>query len=212
MLILNLKVRKKYMNPEKNNNHLRIKKLPALILFFVLLAGLAGWLIGRSNGGDSTNNQPASGQMNTAPEVSSKVKANSLINYDLPGGWKENSCPEKADIYIAPAGTSVNCDMEPRAPVIISMNSEGATDCNQLQNVQNVSKHVCISEYINGKKALKAETVYGPDSSYKKDTAINAYYIDTGKGVVKLEYVHNPDDSNALSGFEKLAKSVEAKS
>ena len=84
------------------------------------------------------------------------------------------------------------------------------TDCNQLQSVQNVKKHICISEYINGMKSLRAETIYNQDSVYGKETTIIAYYINSGKEVIKAELIYNSDD-NFRNSFEQLAKSIDLK-
>lgn len=192
-----------------------MRKIGLIIVALILLAGLAGWLIGRSGDDSNANQSNTSAPANSAAPVASTNTTSgdvkSLVSYSLPGGWKEDSCPGKNDVFITPPNTSMNCNTEVQAPIAISSDSSNATDCNQLQNVQNVSKHICISEYINGHKSLKAETVYGKDSPYKKDTAINAYYIDTGKGVVKLLYIHDPSDTQYLSGFEQLAKSIQVK-
>ena len=40
---------------------------------------------------------------------------------------------------------------------------------------------------------------------------INAYYIDTGKGVVKVEYIHDANNNEYQAGLEQLAKSVQVK-
>lgn len=206
------------MNPDNDRNYVRVKKTALIIIALVVVAGLLGWFLGRSN-----NSQPANNQTNnTQPDNSAKPAANtnpagadvkSLVSYTLPDGWKESSCPSAAGaVFIVPNGAgSVNCDANPSSPVKISVDPANSKDCNQLQGVQNVSKHICISEFINGKKSLKAETVYGKDSTYKKDATINAYYIDTGKGVVKVEYIHDPSSSEYQTSFEQLAKSVQVK-
>lgn len=208
------------MNPEHDRSYMRVKKITVLIVVLIIAAGITGWVLGRSDD-SSSNNQPANTTQSTPnPSVQPPVSSNasgpdikSLVSFTLPDGWKEASCPSAAGtVFVIPdGGGNVNCDANPSAPVKISVDPSNSKDCNQLQSVQNVSKHICVSEFINGKKSLKAETVYNKDSSYKKETAINAYYIDTGKGVVKVEYIHDPSSNESQTGFEQLAKSVQVK-
>lgn len=200
------------MNPE--NNHSSVAKGTIIgVVILLILAVVAGWYLGRSGDSD-TKDQPTATTTQPTEQVSSEGRdVNSLISYSLPDGWKEATCPSAAGAaYIVPAGSgSVNCNANPSSAVKISVDSSNSKDCNQLQNVQNVSKHVCVSEFINGKKSLKAETIFNKDSSYGEERTVNAYYIDLGSAVVKLEYVHKPDSNEALMGFEQLAKSVKAK-
>jgi len=171
----------------------------------ILFAGVIGWLLGRPN--NSSDNSQAANQ-ETAPSSNSDIK--SLVTYKVPSGWEETSCSSGAAqfVLLAPSGTVADCNSESSDRVVISVDAANNRDCNQLQSVQNVSKHICISEYINGQKSLKAETVYNTQSAYKKNTTINAYYIDTGKAVIKFEYVHDPNSSEYLLDFERLAKST----
>lgn len=200
------------MNPE--NNHSSVSKSTIIgVLVLLILVGLAGWYLGRS--GD-TNNMDQSAATTTQPTEqapSDSREVNSLVSYTLPDGWKQATCPSAAGaVYVVPAGSAaVDCSANPSAAVKISVDPSNSKDCNQIQNVQNVSKHICVSEFINGKKSLKAETIYNKDSSYGEERTVNAYYVDTGSAVVKLEYVHKPDANEALTGFEQLAKSVQAK-
>lgn len=180
------------------------------VVLAVILAGLLGWAIGTNQnkqGNDKPNTSEPTATQNTAgPDVKS------LVSYELPDGWKEASCPSAAgSVLVVPLGAGeVDCNATPSSPLKISVDSANNTDCNQLQSVQNVSKHICISEYINGKKSLKAETRYNSQSSYKRDTTIHAYYINTGKGVVKVEYVYTTDNAYQ-AGWEELAKSMMVK-
>ena len=203
------------MNPDNDRQYIRVKKIPLLVVTLVLLAGLTGWLLGRSNNDPVTQQTPGvPSVMSTTPSSNTNgPDVKSLVTYVLPDGWKEASCPNAAgSSFVVPSSASgVDCDANPSSLVKISVDASNSIDCNQLQNVQNVSKHICISEYINNQKSLKAETIYNKDSSYKKATAINAYYINTGKGVVKVEYVHDPSSNEYQAGFEQLAKSVQAK-
>lgn len=200
------------MNPDIKNPYVRVRKTFLLIIFLVIAAGLTGWWIGRTN--SSINSDPPSTTNTTVDNVNNgKPGVKTLVSYTLPDGWKEGACPTApGSVYISPAGNDrIDCSQNPSSPIKISVDPANNTDCNQLQNVQNVTKHICISEYINGHKSLKSETIYSRDSAYKNPTAINAYYINTGKGVIKVEYVHAPSNSEYQAGLEQLAKSIQVK-
>lgn len=187
-------------------------KIILLVAGLIVLAGAAGWAMGRDSGkttGNSGNNQ---GQPASSPESdSTQGEVKSVVSYTLPDGWRESSCPSvPGAAYVAPNGTDVDCSANPSSPVKISLDSGGATDCNQLQNVQNVRKHICSSVFINGRKTLKAETQYNQESSYKKDTTVLSYHLDSGKGVIKVEYIYEADNRYG-AGFEQLANSIRVK-
>lgn len=197
------------MNPENERSATRAPKTLVVIIGLILVAGLLGWYIGRPNDSPAVNQQTNSGDT-LSSQGSDTKDLKSLVNFSLPDGWSEAMCPSRpSSVYILPGGEKVKCDMNPSSPVKISVDPANYRDCNELQNVQMVSKHVCISEYINGKKSLKAETVYNNESSYKQATTINAYYIDIGDAVIKLEYVHDPSSNAYQTDFESLAKSVQ---
>ncbi|MBA3758445.1 hypothetical protein H0X10_02325 [Candidatus Saccharibacteria bacterium] len=204
------------MNPDNDRKYVQVKKVTLLIAALILAALFLGWLLGRSSNSDnaSNNNQPqptSSQQASTTPSTSGE-DVKSLVTFKLPDGWTEASCPNAAgSVFIIPAGAGgVDCDANPSAPVKVSVDTSNSDDCNDLQNVQNVSKHICSSLFINDKKTLKAETVYNQDSSYKKATTVQAYYINTGKGIIKVEYVY--EGSNEYqTGFDELAKSIAVK-
>lgn len=200
------------MEPKNNHKYLRNNLLILLLVTVLILSAiLLGWWLGRSN----TKSISPSGDTNQAEDenIFSSGNIKSLVSYELPEGWKEASCPNQAgSVYILPTQASnIDCNEFPASLIKISVDTSNSTDCNQLQNVQNVSKHVCISEYINAKKSLKAETIFNQASPYKKPTTINAYYINTGKSVIKVAYVHDPNDNSYQAGFDQLAKSVQDK-
>lgn len=205
------------MDTENDNQSARLKRKPLLIIVLILMAGLLGWLLGQFNG--SPNNaqvnetQPNKKNDSVGNEDTSGTDVKSLARYTLPDGWKETVCPDRTNsVFVVPRGeANVDCDDNPISRIKISVDPANNTDCSQLQNVQNVSKHICISEFINGKKSLKAETIYNKASSYKNPTVVNAYYIDIGKAVIKVEYTHDPNNNEFQVGFEQLAKSIQAK-
>lgn len=191
-------------------NTTKVIKALFAVLIIIVIAGFVGWRIGHSGSATKgSNNSQPSPSANTPQASSGDLK--SLISYQLPDGWKEASCPSAADvIYIAPTGTDVDCNTNPSSPVKISIDQQNSKDCNDLQNVQNVKKHICISLYIDGHKTLKATTEYLASSTYQKDTTVNSYYLDTGKKVVKLEYRF--DNGNEYQAdFDQLANSVHVK-
>lgn len=181
-----------------------------LVLILIIAAGLLGWRLGHSSKSMST--QPNNMNQPTTINNANTAAVKSLVSYTLPDGWGEASCPSVSGaVYVLPNGSSgLDCNANPSSPVKISVDSGNNTDCNQLQSVQDVKKHICISLYINGHKSLKASTEYLPSSSYKQATTINAYYIDTGKGVIKVEYVYN-SDNQSQAGFDQLANSIKVK-
>lgn len=188
------------------------KKLAAIAVIVIALGGgIIGWKIGQSNTKTSPANTGTSASTQPAANDASANDAKSLVSYTLPDGWKEGACPNNTDrTYVIPDGSSLRCDSNPSAPIKISVDPGNTTDCQQLANVQNVKKHICISLYINGHKTLKASTEYLKSSSLPSDITISEYYIDTGKGVVKLEYSYT-SANDYQTGFDQLANSVKLK-
>lgn len=201
------------MKPESDHKYFRIKKISVVIAVLLLTAGLFGWWLGSSN--DSQNEKQSVNEEVKPTSNSGNVKGDvkNLVSYTLPNGFKEAFCQSQPGsvFVVMPSSGNVDCDANPSSPIKISVDPGNNKDCNQLQNVKNVSKHICISEFINGHKSLKAETIYNQDSPYKKETAVNAYYIDIGKSVIKLEYIRSNNDNNDQVSFENLAKSVQVK-
>lgn len=201
------------MEPNTDRSNKAIKTA-LIVIVLILIAGLAGWQLGKSN--KPANNQTASTAQpttSTPDKQSAQGDVKSLVSYTLPDGWTESKCPSAGgSVYIVPAGADpADCSANPSSPVKISIDPGNAKDCNQLQNVQNVKKHICSSIFIDGRKTLKAFTEYNQESSFKKDTSISAYYLDTGKGVVKAEYIYN-GSNDYEAGFDQLANSIKAKS
>lgn len=199
------------MNPENDKQYVRIKKAPLLIVFVVLGVVILGWWLGRSDTPSPATLQPT--DTTTTSSNSAGPDVRSLVTYRLPDGWQEDYCPNAAgSVFIIPAGAeAVDCASNPSSPIKISIDPSNSDDCNDLQNVQSVRKHICISLYINDKKSLKSETIYNQESSYRKETTINAYYINTGKGIVKVEYARDSSDNEHQAGLDQLAMSVRVK-
>lgn len=187
-------------------------KMVGILLVLVTAALLGGWLIGRRNlpaqktGNNSTN------QTSTASKVAA-TDAKTLVSYTLPDAWSEDTCSTSANvIYIIPKEATFDCDANPSAPIKIYVDERSVTDCQQLVPASNdgIKKHICISLYIDGHKSLKALTEYSSSTAYKTDTTISGYYINTGKGVVAIEYTYTSSNDFQI-GFDQLAKSVKVK-
>lgn len=203
------------MEPENNSmprNQKRGIQVALLILILIVTAGLIGWKLGKSNDNHPatpTTSNPTSASSSTTPASNSDVK--SLVSYSLPDGWKEGTCPDNpGKLYIVPNGASLACSSNPAAPVKIYVDANNTTDCQQLQNVQNVKKHICKSVFINGHKSLQSSTEYPKSATYPEDTTISDYFIDTGKGVVAVEYTFTSSNNYQL-GFDQLANSIKTK-
>ncbi len=200
------------MNNENSNRYIKIHKiLYGFILLAILLAGFVGWRLADkkpkyvNNGGNTqTTINSSESTNNTGTDVAA------LVSFTLPDNWKQGQCEGVTGILVLPIGTSADCSGNPAAPIKLAVDPGNNTDCNQLQNITGVKKHTCISLYINGHKTLKSLTEYPANSSYKQDTSINTYYLDTGKGVVKAEYTYN-SDNKYQAGFDELANSLKVK-
>ncbi len=179
------------------------------LLAVLIITGFVGWRLGRSSNSVNTNN----GSQSSSADNTSATSVKSLISYTLPDAWKENTCSNSSNvIYIIPNGIALDCDSNPSVPIKIYVDSQDTTDCQQLMPATNegIRKHVCISLYISGHKSLKASTEYSNGSGYKTDTTISGYYINTGKGVVAIQYTYT-SANDFQAGFDQLATSVKVK-
>lgn len=197
------------MNPDNNRKYLKVNKAYLAVGLFILAAFLIGIKLGTDGSPSSQAPSPAASQPSTTePSKESNVK--SIVTYVVPDGWKEADCNSNSgSIHLSP--DNIDCNSSPPAPVAIAVDPGNTKDCNQLQNAQEVKKHTCISMFINGRKSLKSSTEYLESSSYKKATTVNAYYIDTGSGVVKVSYTFN-SDNQLQAAFDQFANSVNPKS
>lgn len=201
----------------KNNliSSYRVKTRTRIILLAITLivaAGFLGWFFGYSNK-STNNNQANTTAQNQSSSNTSGISVKTLVSYTLPDAWSENTCSSSGNIiYIIPNGTSLDCDANPSAPIKVYVDPQNTTDCQQLMpaTTQGIRKHVCISLYISGHKSLKASTEYSSGSSYKTDTTISDYYINTGKGVVAIEYTYT-SANDFQAGFDQLATSTKVK-
>lgn len=181
-----------------------LPKVILLLVVVVLAAGLLGWQLGRDDPPPQPTTTPTPAATNDVTD--GDVKA--LISYDLPDGWQEASCPSQSATYIIPSGANeVDCNADPSAPIKLSVDPGNTKDCNELQNVTNVKKHICASEFINNNRTLNATTEHLA-SSNQPEVAIHAYYIDIGSQVIKAEYVYS-GTKQYERGFDELVKSIQ---
>jgi hypothetical protein len=113
-------------------------------------------------------------------------------------------------VFVVPGGATLRCDTDLIALVKVFLEPQGATDCQELADVQNVRKHICKSLFIDGHKSLQASTEYSKSATYKVDTTISEYYINTGKGVVRVAYTYTSSNDYQL-GFDQLATSIKVR-
>ena len=180
-----------------------------VIVVAVLAAGLIGWRLGSKKQVANTPQATTSSTASSEPAAVGDPRAQ--ISYTLPDGWKEGTCPNAPNkVFIVPAGSSLQCDSSSIAPIRLYIDPQNTKDCQQLNAPQNVKKHICKSLFIDGHKTLQASTEYLKSSSYGTDTTVSDYYIDTGKGVVRLEYAFT-SSNDYQNGFDQLANSVHVK-
>lgn len=187
-------------------------KIILVSIILIVAAGVVGWLVGRS-GNSGTSSSSSTAQTPPASNAIAGTDVSSLVRYTLPDAWTENTCSASpSTVYVIPNSTSLDCSANPSAPIKIYVDSQDTTDCQQLMptNNQGIKKHICISLYISGHKSLKASTEYSSNSSYKTDTTISDYFINTGKGVVAVEYTYTSANDFQV-GFDQLATSINVK-
>ncbi len=185
----------------------------SIVLGLLVIAFGAGYILSQNKdtGTDKITTTTESNTNQSTEDLPTNAALTELVSYQLPDRWEENSCEGSEASFITPNGTSVNCDAKPAAPIKMSVDSGNNTDCNQIQNQSQVKKHICSSVFINGKKTLKASTEFLESGEYGKAMVVDAYYFDSGSGVVKAEYVHSPDDTEHQADFEELVNSLTAK-
>jgi hypothetical protein len=187
-----------------------------LVLILLVVGAMFAWLLfsrNRAEAPATTTPPPAASNAADQPADSADVK--SLVSYSLPSGYKETVCPDgDQGVVLSRNGDAAKaCDATAPAPGIrIMIDPRSAKDCNDLQNVQAVSKHICKSEFIDGHKTLEAETVYNDQSEFGTETKLKAYYFDAGDSVVKVYYLVSPPEAgNDLdAALRQVAQSLKA--
>ena len=182
----------------------------SILLFLAIGIGI-GYRLNNDTNEDINPNQ--SNSENTEAKASNGIsKVNDYVAYQVPGGWEQKICDRDTDsVYFATSNfRQVDCSSAPESQIKLSLSSENYTECNQIPEKQDVKKHICISKYINDLRSLHAETEYLPSSSFGKETSMKTYYIDSGQGMIKAEYIYSANGSDQ-TGFESLVDSIKAK-
>lgn len=187
-----------------------------IISLVVLLALAIGLIFGANWNKNNNTNQPTNSTETVSDTEDSNSTSgkdvNSLIRYTLPNGWSESTCPSSSgSIYFQPNGApKVDCGNNPELSVVMSASDQNITECSQIQDVKDVKKHICKSLFINDLRSLVAETEYLSSSIYERDTSVKTYYIDSGSGIVKVQYT-SASGNQYLNSFDELVNSISAK-
>jgi hypothetical protein len=192
--------------------------LPLLLGVIILVAAvLIGVNFVRNNvkQSNSNTNTPASSTQSSFQNTNTPI--DSLITYKLPPGWTDTDCISgtEAILFISPTQPRPNCAIDlQKWSMRITMDPQSPSNCSQIKvNNQQITNHVCASQFINGKSAIKSSTTYNEKSSYAHPTKVEDYFISTGKGTIKLEYIDDLSNSNDdfQAQFDQLASSVKTK-
>lgn len=189
---------------------------PIVIFCFILFAvfvGLIVWLSRDSNDETVQNEQTEeiTEQTSESQEATTTTQVDSLVTYTVPDGWYTRTCEgDNSTVYFVSSNTVPDCSADPNYSMSFTIDPQGRTDCSQLQNVQNVSKHSCKSIFIDDRKTLQTETVYTEESDFLPKRTLLAYFMDTGNGVVLANYIYRDEPKDA-TGFESLVQSIRVK-
>ncbi len=183
---------------DKENSKRGILWLGILVVIAVILIA---WLVGHRH---IKNSQTAAKNQSSSSAASNASNPKDIVGYTIPNGWSEVDCQRVN--YVVPSTQALpNCSANPDAPFIISLDNQNTTDCNQLANVSNVKKHTCKSTFIDGHKTLVAST------TYQDGKTIEDYYINTGKGVVNVQYSYDTTNKYQTE-YDQLANGITVKS
>jgi hypothetical protein len=174
-----------------------------------LLVILVAVLLLRLNKSESntSSTQGVTSQNSAQPAT----QVDSLITYTLPSGWSKTTCDTSHIVYLMDSpGTNTGCSAKATSPISLAIDAQQTTDCNQLKGYEHITRHVCSSMFIDGHKTLKSSTTYNDESVYHTKTTLNDYYLDTGKGVVKVEYTYTTDNKYQPE-LEQLMNSIKVK-
>ena len=184
-----------------------MKKWLGLLLAVVIVAGVVFWWgsLHDANAPGSESGQQDTSQSGTVAE---------LISYTLPTGWEEATCPggSNGQIYVVPQDAKLDCAADPKAPISLLVDPRQTKDCQHVTAPNGVLSHTCKSLFIDGHKTILASTEYPKSDLYPKAETITDYFVDTGKGVVQIEYVFGRKGTNTYqTGFEQLVQSVKVR-
>jgi hypothetical protein len=181
-------------------NHPRLLLALAAVL---IAAGVAIWVAARPD--DVRRFRFPFNSATNTPDV---TKVKSLVSYTVPAGWVEVDCGNGNLVYLLPSEQSQQgCALSSNPEWLISMSvKDQYTDCNQIKPTQPHKRHVCRSVFIDGHKTLQTSTEYLENVNEAAKTVTN-YYVNTGKSVVRAQYVYHNDGSH-LPAFEETANSI----
>jgi len=198
-------------NESNNKKYVPIILVLVSVLVLILIAFLSGWVFSRNNDNaeQPTQQQPITNQQETN---TINTSVDQLVSYTLPSSWNTRICEGSEDkVYLVQNDTVPDCNVNPAYSLSLSVDSQSRTDCNQLQNVQNVSKHICKTIFIDGLKTLEAETVYNQDSDVLPGKTVRSYYMDTGKGVIIARYIYSGGNGTDGTAFNDIVQSLKLK-
>jgi len=183
-----------------------------IVSLIVLLVLAVGFFIGSNNKDNEATPTETAKTATDLENSDSNKDVKTLVKYTLPDGWKEATCPSSSgSVYFRPNGApEVDCGNNPELSIKLSASGQNITECSQIQDVQEVKKHICKSLYINNLRSLVAETEYLSSSIYGRDTSVKTYYLDSGSGIVKALYV-SANGGSYQPGFDELVNSISAK-
>ncbi len=201
--------------------------LASIGVFAVIVAGFVLWTLTRNGGASSSatgstlsstpkpsGDEDSSGSVPKASTSGSAV--DTVAKYDLPDGWREETCAETpAVIYLLPATETLACDKRPVAPVSIALDPAKTRGCYSLSGKTDVRKHTCRTVSINGQQSLQASTEYL--ASAPADTAgttVNEFYVPVGStdsSIIRATYTFK-GTPNYQQQFETIVQSIRSRS
>lgn len=184
------------------------RTIMTVVALAAIVAGVIFWW-----GNLNDANAPGVDQQSLRSTDAAEPKVKDLVEYSLPAGWQEGACPDGSDrVYIVPAGAVLDCKGDPKAPVNLMVDPRDTKDCQHVTAPNGVLSHVCKSLFIDGHKTIQASTEYPKSDLYPKAETVADYFVDTGKGVVKIEYTYGAKGTNSYQiGFDQLALSVKVR-
>lgn len=176
-----------------------------IILAIIILAAI--WAHGHHR---RTATNPTAG----SSQVKNTDDPRSYVSWQVPSGLVQARCPgvNGGVTYLLRGGTDTACAAAGPNPILIQMDLQDTTDCNQVKPGAGIIKHTCLSIFIDGHKTLKSQTDYDSSSGYGTDTTQQDYYFNTGKtkAVVLVRYIYSGANSYQ-SQFDALAQSLRTK-
>lgn len=197
------------MEPERSSSFSKVVVGVIIGLIIVLFgAGLIGWRIGRNS---SKSDAPPVTETQTVESDTTATEVDELVTYSVPSGFVKAKCGVERDvIHFIRESQLPNCESVPTESITLEIDSSDHRDCNELEGVDNVTKHVCRSIFIDNRRTLEASTSYTEVSTVLPERTVDVYYMDTGKGVVLAKYIHEEAAPNSTA-FNELAYSLRVK-